>query len=420
MQLESKSQYVDQANARFSESDELVGKIKDDLAEATAQLQQRDDQLQCSEERHTRLGEELKQAKDALQRTEELLVGKDMQLQETETRYSTLKRRLEGAEGELVKRAEQLTERDLQIETCSNQCSALEHDLEEARIQLNEKADSLARQLQDKDEEAERLQAHCSEAENEIQRLKTLLREKDALLAHEHEVEKELQALSVLLSEKDEVLTWLLEEVKEGMYLCLDLDQQREAVGTCAGDTIKALGSVLDKFRHLQNSPWLSLPAAGAQGKPPAKVSPTKLKSERQSKAKNLASSFFNAGEQESSGSEEGTPSRSSRPAHATPFGSAHRGRSPAREAREAAGPGSSQKVSMRRGKVASRSMAEPGDSHESLMEQAQGLVSELHRAFEMLHTSVSDDIDYYREIFGLVNELDQDLERALKQFRPL
>ena len=74
----------------------------------------------------------------------------------------------------------------------------------------------------------------------------------------------------------------------------------------------------------------------------------------------------------------------------------------------------------MRRGKVASRSMAEPGESHEPLMEQAQGLVSELHQAFEMLHTSVSDDTDYYREIFGLVNELDQDLEKALKQFRPL
>ena len=50
-------------------------------------------------------------------------------------------------------------------------------------------------------------------------------------------------------------------------------------------------------------------------------------------------------------------------------------------------------------------------------MEQAQGLVSELQRAFEMLRTSVSDDMDYYREIFWLVIELDQDLEKALKQF---
>ena len=118
-------------------------------------------------------------------------MGKDTQLQEMETRFSTVKRQLEGAEDKLVKRAELLTEKDLLLETRSNQCSTLERDFEELRTQLNEQADSLARQLRDKNEETERLQACCSEAENEIHRLKTLLQEKDALLGHEHEVEPE-------------------------------------------------------------------------------------------------------------------------------------------------------------------------------------------------------------------------------------
>ena len=416
---------MDQVNARFAKSDEIVEKLREDLAEASAQLQQSDGKLQSSQEQCKRLDEELQRAKDALLQKEDLLTERDVQLQETETQYSNVKHQLESAKDELEKRAEQLTEKDLLLETSSNQCSTLEHDLEKVRLQLHERAGSLAHQLQDADEKFKQMELRCSVAENEIQRLQTLL-------AHEHEVKTELQALSALLSEKDEVLTWLLEELKEGMDLTLDLHQQREAIGTCADDTIKALGTVLGKFRHLQNSPWLSRPAVGAPGKSSEKVVPEKLQSERKNKAKNLATSFFNDDEGESSGSDKETPSHGSRSAPATAASSsAPHGRSPAVEALGAARDGirqpahaslhaslgSSPKVSTSKSKSVSPFVARQGESsHEPLMEQAQGLVSELQRAFEMLRTSVSDDMDYYREIFGLVIELDQDLEKALNQ----
>jgi hypothetical protein len=419
--IKSLVQQVDQINARFAESDEIVEKLRGDLAKASAQLQQSDALKLQSQEQCQRLDEELQRAKDTILRTEDLVTGRDVQLRETEALYSNVKHQLESAIGELEKRAEQLTEKDLLLETRINQCVTLEHDLEKARVQLHERAGSLAHQLQDADAKFKQMELRCSVAENEIQRLQTLL-------AHEHEVKTELQALSALLSEKDEVLTWLLEELKEGMYLTLDLHQLREAIGTCADDTIKALVTVLGKFRHLQNSPWLSRPAAGAQGKSSEKVFPEKLQSQRKNKAKNLATSFFNDDEQESSGSDKETPSHGSRSAPATASSSsAPHGRSPAVEARGAgrggtrqpadASLGSSPKASKSKSKAVSPFVAGQGESsHEPLMEQAQGLVSELQRAFEMLRTSVSDDMDYYREIFGLVIELDQDLEKALKQ----
>jgi hypothetical protein len=418
--IKSLAQQVDQVNARFTESDEIVEKLKEDLAETRAQLQQSDDKLQSSQEQCKRLDEELQRAKDALLRTEDLLTARDVQLQETETLYSNVKHQLESAKDELEKRAEQLTEKDLLLETRSNQCSTLENDLAEATVQLHARAGSLAQQLQDADERFKQMELRCSVAENEIQRLQTLL-------AQEQEDKKELQALSTLLSEKDEVLTWLLEELEEGMYLTLDLHQQREAIGTCADDTINALGTVLGKFRHLQETPWLSRPAVGAPGKSSEKGFPEKLQSERKNKAKDLATSFFKDDGEESSGSDKETPSHGSRSAPATASSSsAPHGRSSAVEAPGAgrrdgirqpadASLGSLPKEPTSKSKAVSPFQGE--ESHQPLMEKVQGLVSELQRAFEMLRTSVSDDMDYYREIFGLVIELDQDLEKALKQF---
>ena len=44
-----------------------------------------------------------------------------------------------------------------------------------------------------------------------------------------------------------------------------------------------------------------------------------------------------------------------------------------------------------------------------------QGLVSELQRSFDMLHDSAADDVEYYKEIFRLVDDLDQDLDESLQ-----
>lgn len=201
------------------------------------------------------------------------------------------------------------------------------------------------------------------------------------------------------------------------------MHEQRATVGACADETITTLSNLVDKFRHLQNAPWWPLPRGrGTKEISPEKVSPTKLQEKRKSKAKNMANSFFKDAADDASDSYHSETSRSSRAASATP---SRRSQTASKYLRTFPGKGERKEV------FSSASMTLPArktrngsaqlmfditsDDNLPLMEQAQGLVSELQRSFDMLHDSAADDVEYYKEIFRLVDDLDQDLDESLQ-----